>query len=160
MLRKIYKFIDEYILENDLLQMIGGSILWILSFCIFLFVLIDSTPATNEDYAQLINQQQEITKNFNTVYSYDNYQISPAKDNIKVILSNKECKLICQFDKNLKYLNHEKSDSYTPKIVAILESIILGLMFAYIMTAILLIAIPFVISLLLKLLHKICRLLI
>lgn len=159
MLRKIYKFIEENILQNDALYAFGGAIFLIIYFCIFMFGLVDSTPATQNDYAPLIQQQEEIANNFNTIYSYDNYKIEPIQNDVEVTLSNKECELICKFDKNLKYLSSKKSDLYIPKIGAVLISILMGLMCAYVSAMLLFVFIPFLIILLLKLLEKICRLL-
>lgn len=158
MVRKIYKFIEEWIVENDFLHFVGGIIIGII-LCIFIFLSIDSTPATNNDYAPLVTQQKQISKDFNIIYSYDNYQITPSKDNIQVILSNKECRLICTYDKNFKFVSSEKYDKAFPKLIALLVSILFSLILAYFAVAIFFILFPAVIILLLKLIEKICRLL-
>ncbi len=158
MLRKIYKFIEDWIVENDFLHFVGGIILGVI-FCILLFISIDSTPATNKDYAPLVTQQEQISKDFNTVYSSDNYEIVPDGNNIKVTLFNKQCKLICSYDKDFKFISSEKSDSAFPKLMALLMALILSLLLAYFAVAIFFILFPAVIILLLKLIEKICRLL-
>ena len=163
MLRKIYKFIDDYITDNYALKLIVFGVFAIVLFIISMVYVVDYTPATDSEYAPLIAQQEEIAKNFNAVYGYDNYEIVPSDDNANILvsLSNKQCKLICSFDKQLKFINYEKTDKSHSVFVAIIISLwFFSLFLNAIITIILTIAIPFIISLLLKLIEKICLLLI
>jgi len=156
MLSKIYNFIDDYIRDNPCLQLICIFVLWGVFFIISLLFLFDSTPATEKDYQPLIVQQEKIANDFNTVYSYNNYTIAPKENYISVTLSNEQCELICSFDKDLKLKSYEKNDKAFPKVKAIFGALISGLLLGGGFAIILIMVIPFILSLLLKLLEKIC----
>jgi len=163
MLEKIYTFLDDDIRHNDGLKLIVFGVLAIILFIISMVYVVDYTPATDSEYAPLINQCEEISKDFNIVYSYDNYKIAPDEksNNILVTLSNEQCELICSFDNQLKFITKEKCDKAYSIFKAILFSIwLFSLVFNYAITAILTVIIPLLLSLLLKLLEKICLLLI
>lgn len=161
MLRKIYEFIDKRIINNPSVHLFSIATLWLIFLFFFIFQgFIDTTPATKEEYSPLIKQQQQIAVNFNTIYSYDNYTISPNEDNIEVTLSNDQCKLVCSFDKNLKYLNYEKIDNASSKFYSLFVYLIAAFIIGGGIAIILTIALPTVLFILLILLEKICKLLI
>lgn len=162
MLEKIYTFLDDDIRHNDGLKLIVFGVLAIVLFIISMVYVVDYTPATEAEYAPLIKQCEKISKDFNIVYSYDNYKIVPDEktDNVLITLSNEQCELICSFDKQLNLVAQEKSDKAYSIFKAILFSFcFFSFVFNYAITAILTVIIPLLLSLLLKLLEKICLLL-
>ena len=110
MLKKIYEFIDYDVRDNYLFPFITFLICGILGFALMFFCVVDSTPATKVDYAPLIEQNSVIQEDFNKVYNYDNYEILPSENNIKVTFSNDQCKLACTYDKNFKFIKDKKID--------------------------------------------------
>lgn len=160
MLRKMYKFIDNYIRGNLKIIGITWSVLLVIFFSIFMFKVVDYTPATNDEYAPLIKQQEQIAQDFNTVYSFNNYSIVPNQNNISITLSNTQCEIICLFNKDFKFINYEKVDLALSEMGAIISSIVLGFILAGTLTIVFTNLLPFIISLLLKLLEKICLLLV
>jgi len=161
MLKKIYEFIDYNMRDNKLFQVICTCLVGVICFVLTFIYVIDSTPATNEDYEPLIKQNKAISENFNTVYTYDNYLISPNDSNIKVELSNDECKLSCTYDNNLKFINYKKIDLADSKLIAIIGSLFLGIIGGvYIGGFIISIIIPHILYYLLRFLEWICLLLV
>lgn len=126
MLKKIYEFIEEHTRGNDTLQIITFIICGILGFILLFTCAIDSTPATLADYEPLIKQNNVIKENFDAVYTYDNYEISPSENNIKVTFSNNQCKLACTYDKNFKFINYKEIDLAVSKFGAIFVSFLMG----------------------------------
>ena len=111
MLKKIYNFIYDHLLTG---KVFPGIILGIafISLFIFFFNTADTTPATADDYKPLIAIKDEISKDFNQLYKYDNYSVEPKNDNVKVTLKNDECKLICLFSKDMKLTDYEKTSTH------------------------------------------------
>lgn len=161
MLRKIYEFIDDYIRDNDIPQVICFIVGWILGFCLLFFQVFDSTPATRADYEPLITQNNVVQEDFNKVYTYDNYEIVPSEKNVKVTFSNDQCKLKCTYDKNLKFINYEEIDLAKSKLSSILVSLFIAfVLFATGFVWVFAIFLPFILSYLLKFLEWICLLLV
>lgn len=161
MLKKIYEFIDDYASSNDIFQIVTFLICGILGFALIFFYVVDSTPAAEEDYAPLIEQNSVIQKDFSKVYTYDNYEISPSKNNIKVTFSNDQCKLACTYDKNFKFIKDKKIDLAESKFGAIFISFIGGFIFLGVIGMyVLAMFLPFVLYRLLKFLEWICLLLV
>lgn len=161
MLKKIYEFIDESVRNNDVLHGICFIICGIIGFMWLFLSVFDTTPATKADYEPLIKQNSIIQENFNTVYTYDNYEISPSEDNIKVTFSNKQCKIACTYDKNFKFINYKEIDLASSKLSAIFPSLFLGfVLIGGVGTWFISMFIPFILSWLLKFLEWICLLLV
>lgn len=160
MLKTIYEFIDNNVRRNYMLQGICAIIFFVIGFLLSLFYMVDSTPATENDYAPLIEQNSAIVQDFNTVYTYDNYVITPDKKNITVELSNEQCKLLCTYDKNHKFISYEEKDSAVSKFGAIFVSLLGGCLFTYVGTTLFAIVLPFILYYLLVFLEWFCLLLV
>jgi len=161
MLKKIYEFIDDYVRNNYWLQCITFVICGILGFILIFCYALDSTPATSADYEPLIVQNRAIQENFNTVYSYDNYEIIPNENNINVILANEQCKIKCTYDKNFKFINYKEIDLAESKAGAIFCSFLFGfIMIGGTAMYVLAMFLPFILSYLLRFLEWICLLLV
>ena len=123
---------SEKLLRNAityiLLFVIGFSIGFTIAYFEF-----DSTPATADDYAPLLEIQNDICKDFDNVYHYDNIDIDVVspKNNIVVSTYNAECSIDIFFDNDLNYLYTEKNDNIDfPKSIAIMISSAVGIAFA------------------------------
>jgi len=157
MLKKIYEFIDDYVRDNTILQGITLFICGILGFVLIFVYVMDSTPATLADYKPLIRQNSVIQKDFNAVYTYDNYEISPSENNIKVTFSNDQCELACTYDKNFKFINYKEIDLAVSKGESIFASILIGfIMLGVSSMYIFAMFVPFLLSCILKFLEWIC----
>lgn len=160
MLRKIYDFIDDYLRDNGVFQLVTFFVFGVLGFILMFCFVIDSTPAKLSDYEPLIKQNTIVQENFDTVYTYDNYEILPSENNIKVTFSNDQCKLACTYDKNFKFIEYKEIDLAESKSGAIfgsfLGAFLLGGLGMYIFGMFL----PFLLYYLLKFLEWICLLLV
>ena len=155
MLRKIYKFIDRKIRDNIPLFVIALLLIFTSTLCTCIsYNMLDSIPATDDDYKPLLEQQETITKDFNEIYNYDNYTILPVDDYVFVTLSNDQCKVHYYFNKNLEYIDYKKEDLAMPLWECILGYITVSIGVAAFITWILLIISPFILSNFLKLLEK------
>lgn len=113
----------------------------------------DTTPATAEDYAPLLEIQDDILDNFNNVYHYDNTDIDLVQNNIIVSVSNDECSINIFFDENMNYLYTEKKDNidFSETIVIFLSiaaaiAFIAILLFCFVVILFILDAIIFIID--------------
>ena len=113
MTKKIYDFEDYYPKDNNNFARAIICLILLIALLIATIIIgdIDFIPAKEKDYEPLIAQQEKITEDFNTLYSYDNYSITTDDTNIKVKLSNDECSLICTFDKDLNFVEYKKQDN-------------------------------------------------
>lgn len=102
--KSIDKLTDQSWFENLILT-IGVIIGIIIS-----FYIIDYTPATEQDYKQLLEIQDLIIQDFNNVYNYPDADITITDNNIKVFIENDECSLNIMFNKAQKYMYTENSD--------------------------------------------------
>ncbi len=161
MLRKIYKFIDDSIIRNDMVIVTTFCLFAIILFVLSMRFLVDYTPATDKDYTPLIEQQEVISKDFDKVYNYDNFTITSAgKNTITVTFENDQCKLISSFDRERNFIENKKIDKAMPVFGAIFISLLFFSIMCNALIIFIIAGILYVISLLLKLLEKICRLLI
>ncbi len=100
--------LDKLIESNffTVLCFVIGTILGIiLAFCNF-----DYVPATKNDYAPLIKQQEIISKDFNKIYEQENADVHIRRDHIFIVLENSQCSLKVYFDKDTDYMFSEKND--------------------------------------------------
>ncbi len=72
--------------------------------------IIDHTPATQSDYKPLLEIQENLKKDFNNVYKYQDADVNITKDNISVYIDNKDCSLKIIFDRDTNYMYTEKND--------------------------------------------------
>lgn len=160
MLKKIYEFIDDYVRDNIIFKaivfLLCGTI--VAGYCFF--SVVDRTPATEADYKPLIQQREAISKNFNTIYTYDNYAVSPDEDNIKIVLDNKQCKLTCIYDKDFTFISEERTDLCESTTSAFFLSLLIGFYIGGIAMILLTMVLPFVLSYLFKFIEWLCLLLI
>ena len=102
-----------------------GGLLW----GIINFYSVDYMPATESDYNSLLQVQESIVSNFDSVYTFNNTDIDITDETIIVCIDNDECALKSYFNKNKQYLYTEKFDkadfSYTTNIIV---SIICGVL--------------------------------
>lgn len=86
-------------------------------------------PATESDYKPLLEIQEKITANFDSVYTFTNTDIDITDENIVVSIDNDECALKSYFNREKQYLYTEKIDkadfSYNTNLVI---SIIVGIL--------------------------------
>lgn len=157
-LKKARDFIELHLLGNFELGAIIFGILFLFISTVGL-VTIDHKPATNNDYAPLIVQQETISKDFNKLYSYDNFEIVPLKDSIKVTFENEECELICNFNKDLQFIGYSKSDKAMSLLLVVMASFVVAFLSAIGIVGIIIIMIPEFLMFLLKMIEKICLLL-
>ena len=85
-----------------------GGILGILSFFV-VFVTIDKTPATPEDYQSLEQIAAEVQTNPGLLLD-TNCNIAIEDDAITVVFENKECKVNAKYTKNFELLSILRSD--------------------------------------------------
>lgn len=123
----------EILINNKLTYVVIILIGFTVGFLLSYFEL-DSTPATIEDYAPLLEIQNDILDNFNNVYHYDNTDINLIEKNIVVSTYNDECSINIFFDQDLNYLYTEKKDNIdfsktTTIIISVVAAISLSILF-------------------------------
>lgn len=114
----IQKVLDSNHIISSLL-IIG----FIIGACIAIYV-IDYTPATENDYKPLLEIQDNIIKDFDSVYNYPDADINMSKSTISVSVKNEECGLNIIFDKDKNYLYTEKDD-YSASVFIFIFGILL-----------------------------------
>ena len=103
-LDKLDKVIDSKLFSISCC--IIGAILGI----ILAFYNVDYVPATKNDYAPLIKQQEILSKEFNKIYEQENADVHIRRDHIFIVLENSQCSLKVYFDKDTDYMFSEKND--------------------------------------------------
>ena len=124
---KAVKFIEKMLnssFANAVIVIIG-----IIISLVFTFNILDTKPATNDDYKPLFQAQDLIIDDFNRVYNYPNSKVSINDSNIVVTLGNSECSLKIYFDKAKTYLHTEKYDNYDG-FIFVFGILFFGLIFA------------------------------
>ena len=112
-----------------MLKPITMILVYIVIFLVFSFTWfghIDIVPATESDYNKLIVQKDIIVDDFNEVYKFENSKVNFDGKYIRVTLSNKECNLILDFDKNLNLVEYKEQDKAASLPSAILYSVLFG----------------------------------
>lgn len=108
------------------LGVIAGIVLGFVIYC-----TIDRVPATALDYAELETQIEAIQETPDVLLK-TNCSISVKDEVFTVTLSNKECKVITEFDQNFNVLSTTKTDFATNWIVTLIMSIVLAVMGGFI----------------------------
>jgi len=110
-MKSIIKLFDKLVnsyLANVIFMIIGIFVGLIVS-----FNTLDTKPATADDYAPLINIQNTMMGNFDTIYTQPGARMYIHNDDILVILENNECLIRSYFSNDKKYLYTEKEDKYS-----------------------------------------------
>lgn len=110
-MNSIAKLFDKLVnssLANAIFIIIGVIVGLLVS-----FNTIDTKPATADDYAPLINIQDIMIDNFDTIYTQPGTKMYIHDNDILVILENDECLIRSYFSNDKKYLYTEKEDKYT-----------------------------------------------
>lgn len=112
------KILDIFYYSTIIIGFIMGAI--------FSFNLMDSTPASPDDFKPLYEQKEVLETNFYSVLEMENATIYFSDDFIEATLSSEECSLLLHFNKDFKFISSEEIDKSISIPIVILGSTFFG----------------------------------
>lgn len=98
---------------------------------------VDTTPASQEDFAPLYKQKQLLETDFSSILSMENVELISSGDSKVVTLTSKKCNLTIKFDSQLNVTSIREKDNSTPVIRVVLFSCWAGLFSALLLAIVL-----------------------
>lgn len=133
---KYKKNIITWARGNSTLDWVVFSI-WVviaISIAVFVFLCVDKTPATEEDYAPLVSRAKIIQEKPIKMIE-QNGRITINNEEIVLEFENSECKISAVYDRDFNLKEIKKRDKAHPVVLAILGASVIGFIVGFLVVS-------------------------